>query len=70
MMNKIRCNIRCDCKTCRIYDNEFICGECYYDSLEQCLLNGIHNCRGYIPSSFLKRLWWCIKGKLSWWQLR
>lgn len=45
------------------------CGECYTDSLEQCRSGGIHHCRGYIPHNFFKRLWWCITGRLFWWQL-
>lgn len=66
------CNRECDCKTCMICAGEIMtsCGECYKDSLEQCRSGGIHNCRGYIPKNFFKRLWWCITGRLPWWLLK
>lgn len=66
------CDRECDCKTCRICCDQYphTCGDCYYDSFEQCRNGGIHNCRGYIPNNFFKRLWYCLTGKLFWWQLK
>lgn len=66
----ISCNKKCKCKTCRIcFISE--CGDCYSDTLEQCKSgNGVQNCRGYTPSNFLKRLWYCITGKTPWWLLK
>ena len=63
------CERECDCKTCDFHAKYFECGDCYMDSLEQCRAGGIHNCRGYIPQSFIKRFWWCLTGRLYWWQL-
>lgn len=61
------CERNCDCKICKC--SKVNCGECYVDSLEQCRNGGIHNCRGYVPNKFLKRIWYAIIGKIEWFQI-
>jgi hypothetical protein len=58
------CDRKCDCQTCYsgFYHNRGDCGNCYTDSYEQCLSGGIHNCRGYVPKNFFKRLLYKLKG--------
>lgn len=63
------CDRECDCKTCQFSNKYNKCGSCYPDSLKQCKSGGIHNCRGYVPYSFFKRLWYCITNRLEWWQI-
>ena len=53
VLQKEKCKMDCECRTC-MKDCE--CGLCYLDSLELCILGGIHQCPGYIPKSKVERL--------------
>lgn len=68
------CERKCQCKTCLFVKRYNLrCGECYQDlskTTKRCEIHSINNCKGYIPNSFIKRLWLWLIGELPWYAVK